>query len=94
MLEAVIKSIKRQYILPQSEYEWIKENLNKPLRMASISFDADTGEVDMLVVRMNADAVVVLFVDDSFGNGNGVEFELVGDLLFKPKEVIKWQLQE
>ena len=88
MLEVVIKLIKNRYLLKDAEYEWIKENLNKPLRIASISFDADTGEVDMLVVRMNADAVVVLFVNDFLGNGNGVEYELISDLVIKPKEVI------
>lgn len=84
-MKVVIKSIKRQYILDDAEYAWIKDNLNKPLDVLNIclssegtvhSFGLSTGDYDIF------DGVIALFVGEpgDFCCSNGIKYELVGNL--------------
>lgn len=88
MLRVIIRSIGDQYVLDDGEYLWIKNHLNKPLRIMSISFDQETDEIWMITVRTDSacGAVITLFVGFE---GCDIEYELVGGLPIKSyREVI------
>ena len=72
----IIKSIGAQYILDSSEYEFIKENLNKPLRLALLRWN-DEGELTSVAVRYR-DTIICLN-DYNCIKGeffNGIKFQL------------------
>ena len=69
MATAIIKSIKRQNILSDEEYEYIKANLNKPLTLLDLSW-FPSGELCALAVYYNK-SCITLFV-----GSNGIEYEV------------------
>lgn len=82
MLRVIIRSIERQHVLDDAEYLWIKNNLNKPLKIMTMCFDRDTDEVSIITVRTESacDAVITLFPD---AGSNRVTYDLVGGLPIK-----------
>jgi hypothetical protein len=70
MATVTIKSVKRQNILSDEEYEYIKANLNKPLQLLDLSW-YKSGEVCAIAIYCDDDACITLFVDS-----NGLEYEV------------------
>lgn len=79
-MKAVIKSIGSQYVMEDEEYQFIKDNLNKPLSVISMSFGYD-GSIGILAVSTGSydvlNGVVSLFVGK---HENDIKYELIGEL--------------
>lgn len=84
-MEVIIKSIKRQYVLEDDEYQFILDHLNQPFGVLHIGIGGNgqvyslgliTGDYDVF------DGVITLFVGSpgDFGCSNGIKYELSGSL--------------
>lgn len=84
-MEAIIKSIKRQYVLDDDEYKFILDHLNQPFCVLHLGLNSDggvysislnTGDYDVF------DGIITLFVGipGDFGCSNGIKYELIGNL--------------
>ena len=60
-----IKSIGKQYILSDEDYEFILRNLNKPLSVLSLNFTNNSGELWSLAVYDDADSCVTVFLKEN-----------------------------
>lgn len=82
MLKAIIKSIEQQYLLPDDDYRFILDHLNEPLKVSSINVSMDNKLYVLTVCTGNEETyeTIVLFVDNTYGLGNGVKYEFVGEL--------------
>ena len=72
----IIKSIKNKRLLNDEQYNFILENIGKPLQLASAWFDRE-GQLVHLTLYFG-DTVITLF-DDNIIEGefnNGIEFQL------------------
>lgn len=79
-MKVIIKSIEHQYLLTNSEYRYIKRNLNKPIDVISIFLDRK-GKVTTIGVVLYGGRVTTLFIDgNEWTQHNGVKYELVGSL--------------
>ena len=66
MPTVVIKSINRQDQLTDEKFEWLKENLNKPLPLSGIDYWRNGG-ISHIVIYKGDDDIVVLF-NSIYGN--------------------------
>lgn len=71
-----IKSIKNRYLLTDKEYDYILENIGKPLQLATMWIDRD-GRLLHFAVYFK-DAVITLFVQNIIEGefSNGIKFQL------------------
>lgn len=72
----IIKSIKDRYLLTDKEYAFILENIDKPLKLASVWFDKK-GRMAHFTVHFGSK--VITFFDNNVIEGefgNGIEFQL------------------
>ncbi len=72
----IIKSIKNRHVMTDKEYNYILENVGKPLQLATMWFDGDGRLCDFAVYFGNT--VIVLFDDNGIEGefSNGIKFQL------------------
>lgn len=71
-----IKSIKNRHLLTDKEYDYILENIDKPIQLADAWFDRE-GQLIHFTVYFG-DTVITLFDDNVIKGefGNGIKFQL------------------
>jgi hypothetical protein len=60
MATITVKRIKGQYLLSYDDFEWLKERLNKPLPLFSITYSLD-GSISHVAIRKNETDIITLF---------------------------------
>lgn len=80
-MKVIIKSIERQYVMDDDEYQFVKDNLNQSFTVQYIGLDND-GTVRALGMSIG-DTVVTVFVGrpGDLSCSNGIKYELIGELL-------------
>jgi hypothetical protein len=63
MLTVTFKAIGKQSTLDDHEYEWLLDNLNKPLMVAALNFERNSSTPWLITVYRHKGSVITVFVD-------------------------------